>query len=90
MHLYNPDETLLAQADTPPGQGHVPPFLVAAGDMLVDRFVLPVEVSTLPPGRYPVRVGLYDPATGDRLVATSNKNPVPDDAFESGWIDREE
>jgi hypothetical protein len=67
----------------------VPLALWQPGDLIRDTFTLDVDVADLPLGSYAVRVGVYDPATGERLTATSNGRPVPDDAFEIGRIDKE-
>lgn len=90
VHLYGPDGTLLAQADGAPGGGFVPVALWQPGDTITDTFVLDGDVASLPLGSYRVRVGAYDPATGERLPATANGRPVPDAAFEIGRIDKME
>ncbi len=86
VHAYGPDGTLLAQADAPPGGGLVPVGLWQSGDAISDRFVLPVDVAALPLGTTSFRVGVYDPQTGERLTATANGQPVPDDAYTIGRI----
>ncbi len=40
----------------------------------------------LPPGEYPVNVGLYDFATGQRLPVTVDGQRQPNDAFTLGQL----
>ncbi len=66
VHAARPGEPPVATGDGPPDQGHYPTSLWAEGEVVPDahRLRLPVEA---PPGAYEVRVGVYDPATGERL-----------------------
>jgi hypothetical protein len=89
VHVYGPDGALLAQSDAPPGRGLAPVALWRPGDVLTDRAVLPLDVAALPPGTTSVRVGVYDPLTGERLPAMVDGRPVPDGAVEIGRIDKE-
>jgi len=73
VHLYDSQGGILGQQDRQPGLGARPTNSWKKGEILTDRYVIP-----LPPdaaaGTYPVAVGLYDPETGDRLTTTG-----PDD-----------
>ena len=66
VHLYGPDGQLVSQDDGYPLSGLSPFWLWPAGQTLLDQRVLawpdPSE-----PGDYQVGVGLYDPASGERL-----------------------
>jgi hypothetical protein len=70
VHILNPAGHLVAQADAPPAAGAYPTSLWDAGEIVASEHPLP----SLPPGAYTMQIGLYNPATGERL-------PVP------GWPD---
>ncbi|MCB0156155.1 MAG: hypothetical protein KDF65_15270, partial [Anaerolineae bacterium] len=65
-HLRNAANETVAQKDSPPAGGRYPTSLWAAGEIIVDELTLPL--TALPPGRYTPVVGLYDPASGNRLL----------------------
>jgi hypothetical protein len=69
VHLVTPgsDGQPLAQADGPPMAGRWPTSLWLPGVALDDLHTIPLPPD-LPPGDYHLLVGLYDPATGDRLL----------------------
>ena len=69
VHLYDADGGILGQRDRIPGLGARPTTTWATGEVLVDRFSVPVPNDT-PPGKYTLAVGIYDPETGQRLTAT--------------------
>jgi hypothetical protein len=78
VHVLNPDGTLAAQHDSPPLLGLYPFWQWSQGDRVED--VHPVDVSQLPRDRqYTVTVGLYDPATGERLTPGQTTNSQPED-----------
>lgn len=66
VHLQN-DQTraVLAQQDQPPRAGTFPLSWWLSGEIVADHYVLTLP-SDLPVGKYPLRVGLYDPLTGER------------------------
>ncbi len=66
VHLLTPDGRYIAGADAPPVNGYRPTTSWQAGETVTDRkaFLLPVD---LPPGSYLLEVGMYDPATGERV-----------------------
>ncbi|MBE2236651.1 MAG: hypothetical protein IAE81_02605, partial [Caldilineaceae bacterium] len=68
VHLIGPDRTLLAQSDALPAGGYGTAQWVE-GEVVLDehRLALPAN---LPAGKYQLRVGMYDPASGARLPAT--------------------
>lgn len=81
VHLLDSARNLVAQADAPPLQGAYPTTVWALGEVVRDphRLELPDD---LPPGRYTLEVGLYDPTLGVRLVATDAEgNRFADDAI---------
>ena len=68
VHLVASDDggRVLAQGDAPPLGGRWPTSLWLPGVALDDVHTIPLP-SDLPSGTYRLLVGLYDPATGDRL-----------------------
>lgn len=77
VHAYADDGELLATGDGPPQKGHFPTSMWQSGDRVLD-----VHLLSLPENITPARiaVGLYSPATGERVPATVNENPLPDNA----------
>lgn len=75
VHLRDSDGRLVAQADGPPLDGWYPTSWWTAGEWVADEhaFALPAET---PPGAYQLVVGLYDPATGERLGDEQSLGPV--------------
>jgi hypothetical protein len=63
------DPTLppVAQQDQRPGGGALPPQNWLPG---VLRDTITVDLQGVPPGKYQIAVGLYDPHTGERLLPT--------------------
>ena len=58
-HLVAADGTLIAQADHIAGADSYPTSLWRPGNLLYNRFEIPVPAGT-PPGEYQVVIGLYD------------------------------
>ncbi|MCP4514137.1 MAG: hypothetical protein GY824_02745, partial [Delftia sp.] len=77
MHLYDADGALLATGDGPPMRGAFPTHLWQPGDAIADEHQF-AELST--GGGYSVGVGLYDPATGERLWAVQDGQALPNNA----------
>lgn len=69
IHLVDQAGNTLAGNDRPLTEGYYPSSLWQAGERIPHRQPLPMP-STLPAGSYTVRIGLYDPATGERLPIT--------------------
>jgi hypothetical protein len=66
VHLYDDiDQPPVAQTDMRPGQGTLPPGNWLSGEF---RDTILVDVSALPPGRYRVAIGMFDPITLERLI----------------------
>ena len=59
---------ILAQGDSRPGRGALPP-----GNWLPGAFrdTISLNISDLTPGTYPIALGLYDPLTDERLTPTA-------------------
>lgn len=68
VHLYDAAGSLRAQVDDYPLHGEAPTNGWLPGEVVVDRYRLPLPPD-LPPGMYRLAVGLYDPTNGQRLPA---------------------
>jgi hypothetical protein len=68
VHLINPESgAILSQRDAPPMDGLMPTSLMAYPDLIPDRraWNLPAD---LPSGEVSLLIGLFDPATGQRIT----------------------
>ncbi len=82
VHLADPTDRTVAQADGPPAGGEWPSSAWVPGQIVIDRrdLVIPREAA---PGPYRVRVGFYDPATAARAGAGRPDGTLwPDGAVE--------
>ncbi|MGD2078909.1 MAG: hypothetical protein PVH18_11030, partial [Chloroflexota bacterium] len=78
VHLLDEQGRLIEQADGPPQDNNYPTSFWAAGEIIADSHTFAGDLS-IPPGRYQPVVGLYDPATGQRLpVLQTDGSPRPD------------
>jgi len=86
VHLLDGEGELVAQSDGPPQGGAYPTSIWAVGEQVVDARALALPAD-LPPGKYTLFVGLYDPASGARLPATdATGGRAPNDAVELARI----
>lgn len=75
VHLVpRPGAPPASQDDGRPAGGTRPTTSWRAGEVVVDAHRL--SLSGLPPGRYRLAVGLYDPATGERLAVSGGGDQV--------------
>ena len=75
VHLYgDPDAPPVAQMDRRPANGTLPPGNWLPG-MLTDTYML--DLSPIPPGRYRVAVGFYDPYSFARLQPMLTTGALP-------------
>jgi len=70
VHLLDEQGAKIAQADGQPVQWLRPTSTWQAGEQIVDRYGLLLP-DLLPAGQYTVAVGLYHPATGQRLPVSA-------------------
>jgi hypothetical protein len=68
VHLIDEAGELLAQSDAPPQQGRYPTSIWAAGERVIDQKFVTIPYNA-PTGEATLLVGVYDPATGERLPA---------------------
>ena len=66
-HVLDAAGNLRAQQDTMPHNGQYPTSLWSPGETILDPHILHFP-SDIEPGQYTVRVGLYDPQTGQRVL----------------------
>ncbi len=79
--LLGPDGQVWAQWDNPPQSARYPTTAWTKNDTVVDRYSLTPNKGA-PSGDYRLLVGMYNPTTGDRLPATINNQPQPNNAIE--------
>jgi hypothetical protein len=60
------DNQIVAQKDSPPQDGAYPTSFWDAGEVVIDDRVIEIPANA-PPGKYPIKVGMYLPADGSRL-----------------------
>ena len=70
VHLLDENDLVIAQRDTYPGLGTYPTRLWRVGDAFADRYVLTLPPTVFAPCTGRFEVGLYDFASGERLLAT--------------------
>ncbi len=70
--------------DGPPVGGDYPTTLWGPGEIIVDTH--PLDPASLAPGEYRLLVGLYDPASGERLPAFGPDGPLPEYAVNVGTL----
>ena len=78
VHLFDPaTEVIVAQDDAMPRQNQYPTSWWAEGEVISD--VVIISLKDVPPGRYRLALGVYDPQTMDRLAAVGpDGTPVAD------------
>jgi hypothetical protein len=76
VHLLDAGGNIVAQQDGPPGGAGLPAPAWLPGEYLADRVVLSLP-SELAPGAYRWVAGVYDPASGRRLVTQSGVDAIP-------------
>jgi hypothetical protein len=69
VHLLDENDLVIAQRDTYPGLGTYPTRLWRVGDAFADRYVLNLSPTVFAPCMGRFEVGLYDFASGERLMA---------------------
>jgi hypothetical protein len=81
VHLLDENELIVAQRDMYPGQGLYPTSLWSTGDTVANRYVLTLPQTAFAPNQAQLEVGLYNFATGERLLAYGpNGEPLGNDA----------
>lgn len=68
VHLLDEEGEIQGQRDSVPGQGTLPTTGWVSGEVITDRYEIPISPYA-PPGRYRLSVGMYEPTSGKRLPA---------------------
>jgi 4-amino-4-deoxy-L-arabinose transferase-like glycosyltransferase len=79
-HLLTVDGQLVAQVDGWPQGGVVLTKQWRPGEYIPDDYTLEIPADA-PPGPYLLAVGLYDAATGERLSASQDGQPLPNEQW---------
>jgi hypothetical protein len=74
-HLLDESGALAAGQDNQPCHNTCPSTAWAAGEVIRDEYVLPLDAR----GRYTLEVGMYDPATGQRVMTLPDAGATVDD-----------
>jgi len=83
VHLGDSSSPPVATADAQPLHGYYPTTLWETGEVIVDEYALTVPAD-LPPGRYPITMGMYH--VDGRLPLTVEGQRRPGDGFLVGWL----
>lgn len=77
-HLVDKDGQIWGQMDSIPRNGVHPTTGWLKGEVVIDEYGIPVK-SDAPLGEYVIAIGMYDPRTGERLIALDEEgNRLPD------------
>ncbi len=68
VHVVDENEIVIAQRDTYPGLGLMPTRKWSVGRTLADTYVIALPATTYAPSKARIEIGLYDYATGERLL----------------------
>ncbi len=80
VHVMDSQGRLAAQHDGQPGAGLLPTTSWVRGEIIRDQHVIPLP-GELAPGEYFVIVGMYDPASGQRLEIKTASGLAPDNSL---------
>jgi hypothetical protein len=80
VHVIDSRGRLAAQHDGQPGLGLLPTTSWVKGEIIRDQHVIPLP-GEMAPGEYLVVVGMYDPASGQRLEIKTASGLAPDNAL---------
>jgi hypothetical protein len=82
LHLVNEKGDIVAQQDRTPGQGGMHPTTGwPPGEVITDPVELPLPAS-IAPGRYTIRLGMYLPPDGPRLLVLDGEGQAISDFVE--------
>lgn len=85
VHLAAAGQPPLATGDDQPLAGQYPTRVWAATEVIADHYAITIPAD-LPPGRYPIWIGLYNAATGERQPATIDGQRQPNDVLLAGYV----
>lgn len=73
VHVVDENEIVIAQRDTYPGLGLMPTRKWSVGRTLADTYVIALPATTYAPSKARIEIGLYDYATGERLLVNGQE-----------------
>jgi hypothetical protein len=76
-HLLDSEGRLRAQKDNPPVNGLLPTSAWEVGEIIQDRYIIPLDPDLLP-GEYQLEIGMYQLETGQRLPIVNDEGQVMD------------
>ena len=87
IHLGDPLSPPLATGDNQPRSGRYPTHVWAVGEVINDQYILNLPTD-IPPGRYPLMLGMYDAAADIRirLPLTVQNERQTNDAYLIGYL----
>jgi len=85
-HLVSPEGQVVAGHDGPPAGGQQPTDRWEPGQTIADYHPIAMPAG-LPPGRYQLEAGLYDPATGERLPVLNLQGEVVGSSVVLGTVE---
>lgn len=85
-HLVDATGAVVAGWDNPPCRHTCPTTTWRIREVLRDEYMIPLP-PTLPAGRYQITAGMYDPSTGERLLARAAAGGAPQDEISLGEIE---
>lgn len=72
VHIFDPTTGVpVAQDDAMPHRWAYPTTFWWPGETVDDR--IPIQLEGVPPGRYGIAIGVYDPSTGERLTLVNSQ-----------------
>jgi 4-amino-4-deoxy-L-arabinose transferase-like glycosyltransferase len=84
VHAVGPDQSIRGQWDSAPANGTLPTSGWIPGEVVEDHFEV-LMGRDVPPWKYDIFVGMYDPLTLDRLPASSQHAPISENRI---WLTR--
>jgi hypothetical protein len=84
--LLDSEGRLVAQHDSPPGEGLSPTSLWLPGDTVTDKQSLALP-RDLRPGMYQLIAVMYRPRDMQRLAVITSEGPAPDNAIRLGTVE---
>ncbi len=78
IHLWGRDMEWVGQRDSYPGRGTLPTSQWPAGMVIEDRYVVSIAPTATVPARVQIEIGMYDLATGRRLLNTDPSGKTPE------------
>jgi hypothetical protein len=89
VHLSGEDGTVWGQRDSQPVTGFYPTSHWVPGEYVRDQLAVPISDGA-PSGRYSLKVGMYHPATGQRLAVLDHAGKIEGDSTTLGQVDLRE